>query len=292
MTSQEQPVSRLRQRLMEDMQLRQLAPKTQSTYIRHIKKLADFLGHSPHTATEEELRQFHLSLVENNSSRVSYNCVLTSVRFLFNVTLNQPDKVRQLVPVPVPRKLPRILSREEVTRLIEGAQQPKYKAALSVAYGAGLRCGEITTLKISDIDSDRMTLHIEQGKGRKDRYAMLSPALLQSLRDWWRYGNEHHMLLKSGWLFPGINPVVPISNKMLAYACKKAALAAGLDKDFHLHLLRHAFATHLLEQGVDIRVIQVLLGHAKLESTALYTQVATQLLKKVTSPLDLLPELS
>ena len=144
MTSQNQPVSRLRQRLMEDLQLRQLAPKTQAAYIRNIKKLADFLGHSPHTATEEELRQFHLSLVENNTSRISYNTVLTAVRFLFNVTLNQPDKVRQLVPVPVPRKLPRILSREEVTRLIEGAQQPKYKAALSVAYGAGLRCSEIT----------------------------------------------------------------------------------------------------------------------------------------------------
>lgn len=291
MTSQAQPVSHLRERLIEDMQLRKLAPKTQSGYIRNIKKLADYLGHSPHTATKEELRQFQLSLVKNDTSRISINAALTAIRFLFNITLDKPEQVKYLVSVPVPRKLPRILSREEVTRLIESTQHPKYKTAFSVAYGAGLRISEIVALKITDIDSDRMVLHIEQGKGSKDRYAMLSPALLQCLRHWWRYGNDNHFLLKNGWLFPGLNPVVPASKRMLSLVCRKAGVAAGLGNDIHMHLLRHAFATHLLEQGVDIRVIQVLLGHAKLETTALYTQVATKVLKQVTGPLDLLPEL-
>lgn len=291
MKTQEQPVSRLRQRLTEDMQLRKLAPKTQSGYIRNIKKLADYLAHSPHTATAEELRQYQLSLVNNGTSRISINAALTAIRFLFNITLDKPERVRHLVSVPVPRKLPRILSRDEVTKLIEATQSPKYKTALSVAYGAGLRCSEITKLKIPDIDSERMILHIEQGKGGKDRYAILSPALLQYLRHWWRYGVDNNLLLKGGWLFPGLNPVAPLSTRQLGLVCKKAGIVAGLGDGIHLHLLRHSFATHLLEQGVDVRVIQVLLGHAKLETTALYTQVATKLLKQVTSPLDLLPEL-
>ncbi|MBE9527472.1 MAG: tyrosine-type recombinase/integrase [Proteobacteria bacterium] len=282
-------ISPLRQRMIEDMQLRKLAPKTQSGYIRNIKKLGEFLGHSPHTATAKELRAFQLNMANNGTSRISMNAALIAIRFLFNVTLNKPECIRDLKLVSVPRKLPIILSREEVARLIEATEHPKYRAIFSVAYGAGLRISEIAALKIADIDSDRMTLHIEQGKGRKDRYAMLSPALLQCLRDWWFYGHEHRLLLNGGWLFPGQNPVNPISNRQLGHVCRLVTKSAGLDKRVSMHMFRHAFATHLLEQGVDIRVIQVLLGHSKLETTSLYTQVATKLLKKVTSPLELLP---
>jgi site-specific recombinase XerD len=275
--------------MIEDMQLRKLAPKTQSGYIRDIKKLQQFLGHSPHTATAEELRAFQLEMANNGASQITINATLTAMRFLFTVTLNKPECIKDLKLVSVPRKLPNILSREEVARLIEATKHPKYKAAFSVAYGAGLRISEIAALKIADIDSDRMVLHVEQGKGHKDRYAMLSPALLQCLRDWWHYGHDNSLLLNGGWLFPGQNPVNPISNRQLGYVCRQASKAAGL-KRVHLHMLRHAFATHLLEQGVDIRVIQILLGHSKLETTARYTQVATKLLKKVTSPLELLPD--
>ena len=289
MTISETKVSPLRQRMIEDMQLRKLAPKTQTGYIRNIKKLAQFLGHSPHTATAEELRAFQLEMSSNGTSRISINAALIAIRFLFNVTLNKPGCIKDLKLVSVSRRLPIILSRQEVARLINATEKPKYKAAFSVAYGAGLRISEIASLKIADIDSDRMTLHVEQGKGRKDRYAMLSPALLQCLRDWWHYGHEHHQLLNGGWLFPGQNLVNPISNRQLSYVCRLVTKAAGLDKRVSMHMLRHAFATHLLEQGVDIRVIQVLLGHSKLETTSLYTQVATKLLKKVTSPLELLP---
>lgn len=290
MNTTDTQMSPLRQRMIEDMQLRKLAPKTQSGYIRDIKKLQQFLGHSPHTATAEELRAFQLDMANNGTSRITINATLTAMRFLFTVTLNKYECIKDLKLVSVPRKLPIILSREEVARLIKATEHPKYKAAFSVAYGAGLRISEIAALKITDIDSERMTLHVEQGKGRKDRYAMLSPALLQCLRDWWCYGHDNHLLLNGGWFFPGQNPVNPISNRQLGNVCRLATKAAGLDKRVHMHMLRHAFATHLLEQGVDIRVIQVLLGHSKLETTSLYTQVATKLLKKVTSPLELLPD--
>ncbi len=290
MNTTDTQISPLRQRMVEDMQLRKLAPKTQSGYIRGIKKLQQFLDHSPHTATAEELRTFQLDMANNGTSRITINATLLAIRFLFNVTLNNPECIKDLKLVSVPRKLPIILSREEVARLIDATEHPKYRAAFSVAYGAGLRISEIAALKIADIDSDRMTLHVEQGKGRKDRYAMLSPALLQCLRDWWCYGYDHRLLLNGGWLFPGQNPVNPISNRQLGNVLRLSAKAAGLDKRVHMHMLRHAFATHLLEQGVDIRVIQVLLGHSKLETTSLYTQVATKLLKKVISPLELLPD--
>jgi site-specific recombinase XerD len=177
---------------------------------------------------------------------------------------------------------------EEVGRLLEATTSLKYKAAFSVAYGAGLRISEVTALKISDIDGERKTLHVEQGKGRKDRYAMLSPVLLEILRSWWREGRASGLLLDSGWLFPGQNPVNPISNRQLSRAIHAAAVDAEIDKRVSMHLLRHSFATHLLEQKVDIRLIQVLLGHSKLATTSLYTQVATNVLQEVTSPLEIL----
>jgi site-specific recombinase XerD len=179
-----------------------------------------------------------------------------------------------------PRKLPVVLSPEEVERMLEAAPGLKYKAALSVAYGAGLRLSEIISLKISDIDSARMVIRVEQGKGNKDRYVMLSPHLLGLLRIWWKAAKPQ------GWLFPGQNPINPLSARQLNRACHAAARMAEIDKPVTPHTLRHSFATHLLEQNVDIRVIQVLLGHAKLETTALYTQVATKTMREVTSPLE------
>lgn len=284
-----QPISPLRQRMIEDMHMRKLAPKTQVGYIRAVKKLSDYLGHSPHTATAEDLRLFQLYLTDKGTSRITINTTITALRFFFEVTMGDKDIVGKLKTVPVPRKLPVVLSRKEVSRLLEATTSLKYKAAFSVAYGAGLRMSEVTSLKISDIDGERKTLHVEQGKGRKDRYAMLSPALLNILHRWWKAGRANHWLLDGGWLFPGQNPVNPISNRQLSRAIIAAAADAEIDKRVTMHLLRHSFATHLLEQKVDIRLIQVLLGHSKLETTSLYAQVATNVLQEVTSPLEILP---
>ena len=283
-------ISPLRQRMIEDMRMRKLSPKTQYSYILGVRKLSDFLGHSPHLATKEDLRRFQLYLADHGTSRITLNTTITALRFLFEVTLDRQGVVDKLKTVPVPRKLPIVLSRDEVRRLLDATTCLKYKAIFAVAYGAGLRISELTALKISDIDSERMTLHVEQGKGRKDRYAMLSPALLDILRAWWREGQAKGWMLDGGWLFPGQNPVNPITTRHLSRAIRAAAVDAEIDKRVTMHLLRHAFATHLLEQGVDIRVIQVLLGHAKLESTGLYTQVASKVLREVASPLEgLLP---
>ena len=191
--------------------------------------------------------------------------------------------------VRVPRTLPVVLSRDEAARLIAAAPSLKYQAALSVAYGAGLRASEVVGLKIGDIDGERKTLRVEQGKGRKDRYAMLSPVLLERLRTWWRVAHAQGKLLEGGWLFPGQQPINPLSTRQLNRAVHAAAAAAEIDKRVSMHTLRHSFATHLLEQKVDIRVIQVLLGHKKLETTALYVQVATEVLREVISPLEGLP---
>jgi len=195
----------------------------------------------------------------------------------------------KMQPVQVPRTLPVVLSRDETARLIAAARNLKHQTALSVAYGTGLRASEVVTLKVGDIDSQRMTLRIEQGKGRKDRYAMLSPVLLERLRAWWRLAHAQGKILPNGWLFPGLNPMDPLSTRQLNRAIHAAAEAAKIDKRVSMHTLRHSFATHLLEQKVDIRVIQVLLGHKKLETTALYAQVATDLLREVISPLERLP---
>ncbi len=286
MTQTTQHISPLRQRMVDDMRLRKLSPKTQSGYIRAVKKLVRYLGHSPDTATAEELRQFQLHLVNNGVSGITINATITALKFLFQTTLDRADAISKMSTVSVPRKLPVVLSREEAARLIAAAGSPKYRAALSVAYGAGLRANEVAALKVSNIDSERMTLRVEQGKGHKDRYAMLSPVLLDHLRIWWRFAHVQRLILKGGWLFPGQNPINHISTRQLNRACHAAALDAEIDKRVSMHTLRHSFATHLLEAKVDIRVIQVLLGHKKLETTALYAQVATEVLREVISPLD------
>jgi site-specific recombinase XerD len=274
------PISPLRQRLIDDMTARRFSEATRKDYVRHVRTFAAFLGRSPDTATSNDLRRFQLHMAQQQVSPWSINAAIAALRFFFTVTLERPDLVRPLRIVNEPRKAPVVLSQEEVARLLEAAPGLKYKAALSVAYGAGLRVSEVANLKVSDIDSERMTLRVEQGKGQRDRYVMLSPQLLGLLRDWWRAARPQV------WLFPGQNPINPMTPRQLNRAVHAAKDLAGISKRVSPHTLRHSFATHLLEQGVDIRVIQVLLGHAKLETTALYTRVAVNTVRDIKSPLE------
>jgi integrase/recombinase XerD len=281
----EKPISPLRARMMQDMAVRNFVADTQREYIRAVKKLAAFLGRSPDTATAEDLRGFQVHLTQTGANPPTINATVTALRFFFKVTLDRPETTRHLVFVFEPRKLPRILPPEDVLRLLESAPNPKSKAALSVAYGAGLRAMEVVALKITDIDSQRMLIRVEQGKGRKDRFAMLSPQLLELLRDWYRIARPRMFL------FPGRDKIGPMTPRQLNRICHMAAELAGLPAWVAPHTLRHSFATHLLEQHIDIRVIQVLLGHAKLDTTARYTQVATNIIREVMSPLDRLTPL-
>lgn len=272
----DEAVSPLRRRMIEDMTIRKFAPKTQHDYVQRIKNFAVFLGRSPDTASFEDVRRYQLHLA---SSGVGDQTVST-LRFFFRVTLKRHEIVEHTHVVHEPRKLPVVLSPEEVARLLDAAPGLKYKAALSVAYGAGLRAAEVVSLKISDIDSKRMIIRVEQGKGGKDRNVMLSPHLLNLLRAWWKAARPQ------GWLFPGRDPAQPMTTRQLNRACHAAAQMAEISKRVSLHTLRHSFATHLLEQNIDVRVIQVLLGHAKLDTTALYTRVATKTISEVMSPLE------
>jgi site-specific recombinase XerD len=272
----------LRRRMIEDMTVRGHGEKTKLDYLRAIRRFAAFLGRSPDTATAEDLRAWQLHMSETNVSVTSFNQAITVLRFFFTVTCGRGDLVRHMRFRRAPQRLPVTLSPEEVARLIEAAPGPglKHRAALSIAYGAGLRTSEVVNLKLGDIDSERMLIRVDQGKGRKDRHVMLSPSLLALLRDYWREARPQ------GWLFPGRPPVTPISTRQLNRAVHAAADAAGIGKRVSLHTLRHSFATHLLEANTDIRVIQVLLGHAKLDTTARYAHVATRIIRDVTSPLD------
>jgi len=278
----EKPISPLLQRMIDDMTARRFTEKVQKDYARHIRNFADFLGRSPDTATSEDLRLFQLHLARQPFGAPTINAAIAALRFFCNVTLERPELARPLKTIHEPRKAPIVLSQDEMVRLIEAAPGLKYKAAFGVAYGAGLRVSEVVALKVTDIDSQRMTLRVEHGKGQRDRYVMLSPQLLEWLRDWWRAARPR------AWLFPGQNPVNPMTARQMVRAVHAAAREAGIAKRVTPHTLRHSFATHLLEQGVDIRVIQVLLGHAKLETTALYTRVAVNAIRVVASPLDLL----
>jgi site-specific recombinase XerD len=272
--------------MLDDMRMRKFGEKTQLDYVRAVRNFTKYLGRSPDTASVEDLRNYQLHLVDHGISPASLNSAISGLKFFFNITLDRPEAMAKMQPVHLPRKLPVILSPDEVKRLIAAAGNLKHQTALAVAYGTGLRVNEVVTLKVGDIDSQRMTLRVEQGKGQKDRYAMLSPVLLERLRVWWRVARAQGKMLDGGWLFPGLNPVEPLSARQLNRAIKAAAEEAGIEKRISMHSLRHAFATHLLEQKVDIRLIQVLLGHKKLETTALYAQVATDILREVVSPLE------
>jgi integrase/recombinase XerD len=282
----ERPVSALRQRMLEDMAMRGLRSDTQRDYVRVVRSFAAFLGRSPDTATAEDIRRFQVHQRESGVQPPTINCSVSALRFFFTITLDRPDLSRRLVLARYPRKLPAVLSVEEVGRLLEAAPGIKYQAILGTAYGAGLRVSEVASLKVDDIDSKRMLIRVEQGKGRKDRNAMLSPQLLTLLRLWWEEGKRRSVMLRHGWLFPGRSCTDPISTRQINRAIHEAAEAAGIRKRVSPHTLRHSFATHLLEQDVDIRVIQVLLGHSKLDTTALYARVATKTIRSVTSPLE------
>lgn len=281
-------ISPLRQRMLNDLRIRKLSPKTQSAYIRAVRQFTKYLGRSPDTATIDDLRNYQLYLVDTGTSPTSLNAPIIGLKFFFDVTLDRGELMAKMRPVRVPQRLPVVLSKEEVGRLIAACGNLKHQTALSLAYGTGLRAAEVSALKVVDIDSERMTLRVEQGKGRKDRYAMLSPVLLDRLRVWWKVARAQGKMLDGGWLFPGLDPLDPLSTRQLNRAIHVAADLAGIDKRVSMHTLRHSFATHLLEQKVDIRVIQVLLGHKKLDTTAIYTQVATDLLREVISPLEAL----
>ncbi len=267
-------ISPLRRRMTEDMTIRGFTVGTQRGYLVAVENFTSFLGRAPDGATAEDLRRYQLAMRAGGARATTMNAVVSALRFFFTVTLERDDANAAMTTVREPHKLPVVLSPEEVARLLDAAPGLKYKAALSVAYGAGLRASEVVSLKVSDIDSSRIVIRVEQGKGRKDRYAMLPPALLDLLRAWWLAARERGVMLPGGWLFPGQNPVNPLTTRQLRRAFDGAKAAAGIDKHVCLHTLRHCFATHLLEQKVDIRVIQVLLGHKKLETSARYTDSA------------------
>lgn len=274
------PTTPLRQRMIEDMTIRQFGEKTQRDYVRVVADFARFLSRSPDQAMPEDLRRYQLHLASEGASPAKMNAAVSALRFFFKITLARQGYGERLATVRKEDRLPEVLSPDEVALLLHCAPSLKHKAALSVAYGGGLRVSEITHLKVGDIDSARMLIRVEQGKGRKDRYVMLSPDLLVLLRDWWRSARP------MGWLFPGRDPGQPITARQLDRACKAAAATAALGKRVSMHTLRHSFATHLLERKTDVRVIQALLGHKKLDTTARYTRVAIKTLGSVESPLS------
>jgi integrase/recombinase XerD len=230
----DKPISPLRQRMIDDMTARRFSEKVQKAYVRHVRTFTAFLGRSPDAATSEDLRRFQLHMAQQQIGAGSIKSAIATLRFFFTVTLERPNLVRPLTTVNKPRKAPVVLSEEEMARLLEAAPGLKYKAALSVAYGAGLRVSEVANLKVSDIDSQRMTLRVEQGKGQPDRYVMLSPQLLELLRDWWRAARPQ------AWLFPGQSPVNPMTARQLNRAVHAAKNLAGISKRVSPHTLRHS----------------------------------------------------
>ena len=239
MTESTRAISPLRQRMLDDMTLRKLGPKTQTAYVRAVKNFTRFFGRSPDAATAEDLRRYQLYLVQQNTSSTTLNAILTGLRFFFEITLDRPGVMKHTSHVHQPRKLPVILSVAEITQLLQAAGSLKYQAALGVAYGAGLRASEVVHLTVTDIDSKRRVIRVEQGKGKRDRYAMLSPALLELLRAWWREGTAQRKVLPGGWLFPGQNPVNHLSARQLNRAFHRALDAAEIPKRVTLHGLRH-----------------------------------------------------
>ena len=272
----------LRQRMFEDMQLRNLTPETQRNYVHHVAAFAKYFGKSPELLDIEAVRQYQLYLLnERKLSPESINQYISSVKFLYLVTLEMPWTDEYFPRVRRPHKLPVVLSQEEVLAFFDHIPSLKYRAALMTSYGAGLRVSETVALKISDIDSQRKLLRIEQGKGQKDRYAMLSPRLLGVLRRYYRAVRP-----QGDFLFPSWRREYHLSAACLQLACREATLRAGIQKRVTVHTLRHSFATHLLENGTDIRIIQVLLGHSRIDTTARYVAVSPQVVAATVSPLD------
>jgi site-specific recombinase XerD len=287
--SETNTVSPLRQRMIEDMAARKLNPHTQRSHVHSCKRFAAWLKRSPDTATPDEVRRFQLHLIESGSSICNRNRIMTGVRFLFRVTLRRHDLASEVWHLKEPQKLPPVLSPEEVKRVLAMATSLKACAMLTLSYGCGLRAGEVVRLRAADIDSEQMIIRIVQSKGRKDRHVMLPAEILDLLRQWWKARptkRDAGVAPEQRWLFPGRSDHQPVTTRQFGRLFKDAAKAAGLRKTLSLHSLRHSFATHLLERGTDIRVIQALLGHDKLETTARYTRVAIGIIAKIESPLE------
>jgi site-specific recombinase XerD len=284
-------ISPLRRRMIEDMTARQLHPVTQKGHIRACKRFAAFLKRSPDTATSDDLRRFQLHLAESGLSICTRNRMVTALRFLFRVTLRRLDLLSELYHIKEPEKVPLVMSQDETKRLLAVAANLKVRLLLSLAYGAGLRVGEVVRLKVKHIDKAQMIIRVEQSKGRKDRLVMLSPGTLTLLHKWWKVRATRYdqgVPVEERWLFPGRRPGLHLTERQVDRLFHETVDAAGIKKAVHLHTLRHSFATHLFDRVVDIRTIQALLGHSKLETTARYTRVATGLISSVVSPLDLL----
>ncbi len=273
-------MSPLRRRMIDDMMVRNLSPATQQSYIYAVAKFSRHFNRSPDRLGLEDVRAYQLHLIAQKRSWSHINQVACALRFFYGVTLGQSEAFERIVTGREPQKLPVVLNADEIVRFLEAVPGLRNRAALTTAYGAGLRVGEVARLQVKSIDSTRMLILVEHGKGGKDRYAMLSAQLLQILRAYWR-------LVRPGpWLFPGREAGEPVSVATLQAACRTATRRADVSKPVTVHVLRHSFATHLLESGTDIRIIQVLLGHAHLSTTARYAQVATNLIASTTSPLD------
>jgi site-specific recombinase XerD len=286
-------VSPLRQRMIEDMNARKLCAGTQRGHLRGCKRFAAFLKRSPETATAEDIRRFQLHLAEAGLSICTRNQIMTGLRFLLRVTLRRLDLAAEIYHLREPQKIPLVMSPDETKRLLAVARNLKVRVLLSLGYGCGLRAGEVIRLRVKHIDSAQKIIRVEQSKGRKDRNVMLSPELLDLLRQWWKARPSRHDAgtpAQERWLFPGTRPGEPMTTRQLNRLFHQTAEAAGIKKSVTLHALRHSFATHLLERGTDIRVIQALLGHDKLDTTARYTRVATGMIAGIKSPLDLLSQ--
>jgi integrase/recombinase XerD len=273
-------MSPLRRRMIEDMTIRNLSPATQQSYLHAVSKFSQYFGRSPDQLGLEDVRAFQVHLASKGVSWGSLNQTVCALRFFYGVTLGEATIPERIPYAREPRKLPTVLSADEVVQFLESVSSLKARVALTTAYAAGLRVSEVAALKVADVDRRRMVMRIEHGKGGKERYVMLSGALLGILRSYWRLARP------PVFLFPGRTSDTPIDPTVLHAACRSAAAAAGLDKRVSVHVLRHSFATHLLESGVDIRIIQVLLGHENLSTTARYARVSTQLIGATASPLD------
>lgn len=275
----------LRQRMLEDMQVRNLSPHTQRAYTENVARFARYFHRSPVALGPDEIRTYQVYLTcERKLAPSSIEIAVCALRFLYKVTLKKPWSFDDLIPAPKkPRRLPVVLSPDEVVRVLDAVAPRKHRAVLTTCYAAGLRISEAIQLRPTDIDSRRMVIRVEQGKGQRDRYVMLSAKLLEILRDWWRLSRP------TRWLFPGDRPDHPIGRGAVEQACHRARRRAGLTKPVTPHALRHAFAVHLLEAGTDVRTIQLLLGHRSLETTAQYLRIATTKVCATASPLDLLP---
>src|SRR5271163_2828885 len=286
-------VSPLRQRMIEDMNARKLGKHSQRSHIHSCKRFAAFLKRSPETATPDDIRRFQLHLIESGLSICNRNRIMTGVKFLVRVTLRRLDLATEIYHLREPQKIPQVMSPDEARRLLAVASNLKVRTLLSLGYGCGLRAGEVVRLKVKHVDSAQKIIRVEQSKGRKDRNVMLSPETLDLLRQWWKArppAYDARTPVEERWLFPGRLPGKPMTTRQLSRLFHEAADAAGIKKSVTLHALRHSFATHLLERGTDIRIIQALLGHDKLDTTARYTRVATAMIAGIESPLDLLSQ--